>query len=116
LFAGRYLPVVACLGGVLTVQPKNYFPSMHDVVRLQPVVADMQMQQGFICCHPLNNKEKRVAEMPLHFAVKVGTAAERVGWWYSVNRGKLQVRQHVTYLLSFFNKEETLVVAERHLR
>eukprot|EP00983_Pelagomonas_calceolata_P095323 1157997-Pelagomonas_calceolata.AAC.7 len=43
---------------------------MHDVVRLQPSVMDMQLQQGFICCQPVR-KEGKLPPLPMNFAVKV---------------------------------------------
>ncbi|GFH31357.1 predicted protein, partial [Haematococcus lacustris] len=44
---GRYLPVVACLDGVLYLQPKGCHQAQHDVIRLHPDVALMPQQKGY---------------------------------------------------------------------
>ena len=48
--SGRYLPVVACLDGVVYVEPRGYQVAKHDVIRLHHDVAAMGSQQGYICC------------------------------------------------------------------
>lgn len=62
--------MVACLDGVLFLEPRGCQPAQHDVIRLSPDVADMRSQQGYICCKPKDTAGKRASSM--HFAVKVG--------------------------------------------
>ena len=60
--AGRYLPVTACLDGVLAVAPKGYLPTQHDSVRLVPEVDKARAQDRRRVGNPLIMKMPR--EMP----------------------------------------------------
>lgn len=68
---GYFLPVLSCLDGVLSLQPRFYAPTEHDVIRLNPDLDQMWEQQGFVTCRP----DTDVFKSPtLSFAVKVGTS------------------------------------------
>lgn len=70
---GRYLPLVACLDGVLYVEPRGYQAAQHDVIRLSPDVAAIKAQQGYICCQPSDTSPASTKALtPVHYAVKVG--------------------------------------------
>lgn len=52
---GRFLPVVAALGGLLFLAPEGHLPAQHDVLRLQhdgPSLPVLKQQQGYISCEP----------------------------------------------------------------
>ncbi|EFJ52490.1 hypothetical protein VOLCADRAFT_102987 [Volvox carteri f. nagariensis] len=77
---GRYLPVVAALGGSLYLEARTpqgkgwctYEAAQHDVIRLFPRVSDMLEQAGFIATGlPVVNQMGLYGNSPLHFAVKV---------------------------------------------
>jgi hypothetical protein len=73
--AGRYLPVIAALGGILYLEPRGYRPSQHDVIRLYPNVSAMASQSGFIACQPLQGSDKTLyGNSPVFFATKVSAA------------------------------------------
>lgn len=76
--AGRYLPVVACLDGVLYLEPRSCIAAQHDVIRLFPDVAAMPAQQGYICCMPLDPTGKLSTAM--HFSVKVWHSVTEIVW------------------------------------
>lgn len=73
--AGTYLPLTAVLGGLLFVRVEGYMEADRDVIRLNPDVASMQAQQGYVCCMPQSvpyrpgQGETYVA--PLHCCVRV---------------------------------------------
>ena len=69
--AGIFLPVISCINGILSLQPKHYNASQHDVIRLSPNLSDMWGQQGYVCCQPdgLNRGAHN-----LHFTLKVSQA------------------------------------------
>lgn len=73
--AGVYLPLTAVLGGLLFVRVEGYLEADRDVIRLDPSVATMQAQQGYVCCMPQAlpyqglGPESYVA--PLHCCVRV---------------------------------------------
>lgn len=73
LRAGRYLPVLAALGGTLYLEPRGYQPAEHDVIRLSPSVMDMADQSGFIAAGPPVDPVKGgpFGVSAVHFAVKV---------------------------------------------
>ncbi|GLC63393.1 hypothetical protein PLESTF_000031500 [Pleodorina starrii] len=79
---GRYLPVVAALGGSLYLEARTptqpqkgwcvYGTSKHDVIRLFPDVTNMLSQTGFIASGlPIDGRKGLYINSPLHFAVKV---------------------------------------------
>ncbi len=72
--AGRYLPVLAALGGTLYLEPRGYQPAEHDVIRLSPSIVDMADQSGFIAAGPPLDPVKGgpFGVSAVHFAVKVG--------------------------------------------
>eukprot|EP00798_Chlamydomonas_sp_ICE-L_P005984 gene5984-5277_t len=71
---GRFLSLLACLGGVLYVEPNGYLPSCHDVIRLSPLVSEMWNQEGYIACEPVQaNVNANLGNV--HFSVKVGVPA-----------------------------------------
>ena len=63
------------LGGLLFVRVEGYLEADRDVIRLDPDVATMQAQQGYVCCMPQavpyirGQGETYVA--PLHCCVRV---------------------------------------------
>ena len=67
---GVFLPVIACMGGILSLKPKHYLASGHDVLHLSPHLSAMTEQQGYACCYP---DGKNHGAKPLHFVVKVGS-------------------------------------------
>jgi hypothetical protein len=71
--------VVACLDGLLLLQPQGCAPTVHDVVRLRPDVRDIGSQQGDVCCEPLPQRAGGPLAAVMHFTVKVGRALRR--WW-----------------------------------
>lgn len=78
-FAGTYLPVTAVLGGMLFVQPSGFKEGRRDVVRLSPVIADIEAQQGHITCEPLSPSAGGPAmQAPLHCSLIVRAAQVRV--------------------------------------
>lgn len=50
---GMYLPVIAVLGGMLFMRPSGFKESKRDVIRLTPVIAEIEQQQGHITCEPM---------------------------------------------------------------
>ncbi|GIL71927.1 hypothetical protein Vretifemale_2372 [Volvox reticuliferus] len=77
---GRYLPVVAALGGTLYLEARapngkgwcKYEAAQHDVIRLSPSVNEMTSQAGFIATGPpVTGQIGLYGNAPLHFAVKV---------------------------------------------
>lgn len=49
---GRFLPAAAALGGLLFMAPEGHLPAQHDVLRLDPSLATLRLQQGYITCQP----------------------------------------------------------------
>lgn len=78
---GRYLPVLAALGGTLYLEPRGYMPPEHDVIRLYPLVTDMPSQSGFIASGlPIDATKALYGTSPLYFAAKVrGVGARESG-------------------------------------
>jgi len=75
MFAGMYLPVIAVLGGMLFVKPSGFNESRRDVIRLSPVIAEIQKQQGHITCKPLKPAAGGPAiQAPLHCSLLVRPA------------------------------------------
>ncbi|KAG1653118.1 hypothetical protein FOA52_012193, partial [Chlamydomonas sp. UWO 241] len=77
---GAFLPLIACLSGVVSLQPANCKPSAHDVLRLSPTLEDMWAQQGYVTCavdhdRPGHHQRRRVYHNNMTFAVKVEPAA-----------------------------------------
>ena len=58
------------MGGILSLRPKHYLASGHDVLHLSPHLSAMTEQQGYACCYP---DGKNHGAKPLHFVVKVGS-------------------------------------------
>lgn len=74
LAAGTYLPLTAVLGGLLFVRPDGFMEADRDVIRLDPDVAVMQAQQGYVCCPPTpaSFRQGRDSYVPaLHCSVRV---------------------------------------------
>ena len=65
---GYFLPVVACLGGILSLKPKHYLASEHDVLHLSPRLSAVWEQQGYVCCQP---EIQNHGAKPLYFTIKV---------------------------------------------
>ena len=55
LRTGTYLPVTAVLGGLLYAQPEGYKEARRDVIRLSSDLRELQKQQGYATCEPLDN-------------------------------------------------------------
>ena len=71
-----YLPVIAILGGMLFMRPSGFKESKRDVIRLSPVIPDIQEQQGHITCEPLKPSSGGPSiQAPLHCSLLV-TAAQ----------------------------------------
>ncbi|GLI64033.1 hypothetical protein VaNZ11_007171 [Volvox africanus] len=77
---GRYLPIVAALGGALYLEARTpigkgwckYQAAQHDVIHLSPIVKEMTSQAGFITTGlPVTGQFGLYGNAPLHFAVKV---------------------------------------------
>lgn len=72
---GTYLPLTAVLGGLLFVRVEGYMEADRDVIRLDPDVATMQAQQGYVCCMPQSSPSAPVQGTayvaPLHCCVRV---------------------------------------------
>ncbi|GIL45737.1 hypothetical protein Vafri_2896 [Volvox africanus] len=77
---GRYLPVVAALGGALYLEARapygkgwcKYKVAQHDVIHLSPNVKEMTSQAGFIATGlPVTGQLGLYGNANLHFAVKV---------------------------------------------
>ena len=70
-----YLPVLAVLGGKLFVKPSGFHESHRDVIRLSPVIAEIEKQQGHISCDPLKPANGGPAiQAPLHCSLLVRPA------------------------------------------
>ena len=70
-----YLPVLAVLGGKLFVKPSGFHESRRDVIRLSPVIAEIEKQQGHISCDPLKPANGGPAiQAPLHCSLLVRPA------------------------------------------
>ena len=71
--AGIYLPLTAVLGGLLFVRVEGYLEADRDVIRLDPDVATMQAQQGYVCCMPQATlpAQGNTYVAPLHCCVRV---------------------------------------------
>ena len=63
------------LGGLLFVRVEGYMEADRDVIRLDPDVATMQAQQGYVCCMPQSVPYRRgqgeTYVAPLHCCVRV---------------------------------------------
>ena len=72
---GTYLPLTAVLGGLLFVRVEGYLEADRDVIRLDPDVATMQAQQGYVCCMPPSSPDAptqgNTYAAPLHCCVRV---------------------------------------------
>ena len=78
LLPGSYLPVVACIGGILSPQPRHYMASDHDVIHLNPKLSEMWAQQGYVACQPdAHNHGARA----LHFTIKVTSGSCIFDMW-----------------------------------
>jgi len=49
---GRFLPAAAALDGLLFLAPEGHLPAQHDVMRLDPSLPVLRLQQGYISCEP----------------------------------------------------------------
>jgi hypothetical protein len=49
---GRFLPAAAALGGLLFLAPEGHLPAQHDVLRLDPLLTVLRLQQGYVSCEP----------------------------------------------------------------
>ena len=70
-----YLPVIAVLGGMLFMRPSGFKESKRDVIRLSPVIAEIEKQQGHITCEPMRPAAGGPAiQAPLHCSLLVKAA------------------------------------------
>ena len=70
-----YLPVTAVLGGLLFVRPSGFKEAKRDVIRLSPVISEIEAQQGHITCEPLSVTTGGPAiQAPLHCSLLVRPA------------------------------------------
>lgn len=70
-----YLPVIAILGGMLFMRPSGFKESKRDVIRLSPVIAEIEKQQGHITCEPLKPSSGGPSiQAPLHCSLLVKAA------------------------------------------
>ena len=70
-----YLPVIAILGGMLFMRPSGFKESKRDVIRLSPVIKDIESQQGLITCEPMRPSSGGPSiQAPLHCSLLVKAA------------------------------------------
>ena len=73
-----YLPVIAILGGMLFMRPSGFKESKRDVIRLSPVIKEIEKQQGHITCEPMRPASGGPSiQAPLHCSLLVRAAQAR---------------------------------------